>query len=46
MVCSGFLAEVQKCDIDALRAQYPDVFNRPYNKDSGLVFERVLGEKL
>ena len=45
MVCSGFLAEVKKCDIDALRAQYPEVFNRPYNKDSGLVFERVIGEK-
>ncbi len=42
MVTSSFLAEVEKCDIDALMEQYPEAFNKPYNKESGLVFERVL----
>ncbi len=45
MVCSGFLAEVEKTDLDTLRRQYPEAFSRPYNKDSGLVFERVLVKK-
>jgi trimethylamine-N-oxide reductase (cytochrome c) len=45
MVCSGFLADVRKCDIEGMRKQYPEVFNRPYNKDSGLVFERVIVKK-
>lgn len=45
MVCSGFLAEVEKTDLETLRRQYPEAFSRPYNKDSGLVFERVLVKK-
>ncbi len=45
MVCSGFLAEVKPFDIDACKAQYPEAFNRPYDRDSGLVFERCLAKK-
>jgi hypothetical protein len=36
---------VRKCDIEGLRQQYPEAFNRPYNKDSGLIFERVIVKK-
>jgi trimethylamine-N-oxide reductase (cytochrome c) len=42
MVTSGFLAEVQRTDLDALRREYPEAFNRPFDKGSGLTFERVL----
>ncbi len=42
MVCSGFLVNVGKADLAVLKKQYPDVFNRPYNSDAGLVIERVL----
>ncbi|MGN1003642.1 MAG: molybdopterin-dependent oxidoreductase [Oscillospiraceae bacterium] len=45
MVCSAFLTEVEKVDINALRAQYPEAFNKPYDKSSGLVFERVIVKK-
>ena len=31
--------------MDELKAQYPEAFNRPYNKSSGLVFERVIVKK-
>jgi trimethylamine-N-oxide reductase (cytochrome c) len=39
---SGFLVEVEKADLDQLRRQYPEVFNRPYDQAAGLKFERVL----
>lgn len=42
MVCSGFLAEVEKTDMETLRRQYPEAFNKPYDGEYGLVFERVL----
>jgi trimethylamine-N-oxide reductase (cytochrome c) len=42
MVCSGFLAEVEKVDLDALRRKYPEAFNKPYDRASGLMFERVI----
>jgi trimethylamine-N-oxide reductase (cytochrome c) len=42
MVCSGFLVEAKKADLGELRRQYPEAFSRPYNKASGLKFERVL----
>ena len=45
MVCSGFLVEVEKFDIDACMEQYPEAFNKPYDKDTGLLFERVLAKK-
>ncbi len=45
MVCSGFLVDVRKADIYKYMEEYPEIFNKPYNKDSGLVFERVLVNK-
>ena len=42
MAVSGFLVEVERADLDELRKQYPEAFNRPYDKASGLKFERVL----
>jgi trimethylamine-N-oxide reductase (cytochrome c) len=46
MVASGFLVEVAGVDLETLKKQYPEAFNRPYNHDAGLIVERVLqGEK-
>jgi trimethylamine-N-oxide reductase (cytochrome c) len=42
MVVSGFLVEVELAKLDELRKQYPEAFNRPYHKGSGLHFDRVL----
>jgi trimethylamine-N-oxide reductase (cytochrome c) len=42
MVCSGFLVDVERVDIDELRRQYPEAFNKPYDKASGLTFDRVI----
>jgi trimethylamine-N-oxide reductase (cytochrome c) len=42
MVCSGFLVEVEKTDLEELRVKYPEAFNRPYHKTAGLVAERVI----
>jgi molybdopterin guanine dinucleotide-containing S/N-oxide reductase-like protein len=42
MVTSGFLAEVKRADMDELRRQYPEAFERPIDHGSGLKFERVL----
>ncbi len=42
MVCSGFLVEVERADLDALRRAYPEAFKRPYRADAGLRLERVL----
>jgi molybdopterin guanine dinucleotide-containing S/N-oxide reductase-like protein len=42
MVCSGFLVEVAGVDLEALKKQYPEAFNRPYDNITGLVVERVL----
>ena len=44
MVCSGFLAQAKKADLDGLRQKYPEAFARPYDKGSGLKFERVLAK--
>ena len=46
-VVSGFLVEAERVNLDELRKQYPEAFARPYDKASGLKFERVLhkGEK-
>jgi molybdopterin guanine dinucleotide-containing S/N-oxide reductase-like protein len=35
MVVSGFLAEVEKTDLDELRAKYPEAFSRPFHPDAG-----------
>jgi trimethylamine-N-oxide reductase (cytochrome c) len=42
MVVSGFLVEVELADLQALRRQYPEAFNRPYSAMSGQTFDRVL----
>jgi anaerobic selenocysteine-containing dehydrogenase len=42
MVTSGFLAEVERTDMETLRQKYPEAFKRPYDKGSGLTFERIL----
>jgi molybdopterin guanine dinucleotide-containing S/N-oxide reductase-like protein len=42
MVCSGFLVEVERVDLDLLRKQHPEAFNQPYDKAYGLIFSRAL----
>jgi trimethylamine-N-oxide reductase (cytochrome c) len=42
MATSGYLVEVERVDIEALRAQHPEVFAQPYDQASGLCMERVL----
>ena len=42
MVSGGFLLDVERVDVDELRRQYPEAFSRPYNKASGLRYERML----
>ena len=42
MVSGGFLLDVKRVNIDELRRNYPEAFNRPYNKDSGLRYERMI----
>jgi len=39
---SGFLAEVEKADLDELKAQYPDAFARPFHPDAGPHIESFL----
>jgi anaerobic selenocysteine-containing dehydrogenase len=42
MVSGGFLVDVQSINVEELRERYPEAFNRPYNKASGLCSERIL----
>jgi hypothetical protein len=42
MVVSGFPVEVELANLDELRRKYPEAFNRPYDRASGLHFDRVL----
>ncbi|MCE5254124.1 MAG: dehydrogenase, partial [Actinomycetia bacterium] len=42
MVVSGFLAEVERTDLEDLRRRYPEAFSRPYHPGAGLCLERVL----
>ena len=44
MVTSGFLVEVERADLDELRRKYPEAFNRPYDRASGLLLERILSK--
>jgi molybdopterin guanine dinucleotide-containing S/N-oxide reductase-like protein len=37
-VASGFLVEVKKVDINALKEQYPEAFEKPYDPATGLQF--------
>ena len=38
MATSGFLVEVEKADLAALRAKYPEAFARKYEPATGLLF--------
>jgi molybdopterin guanine dinucleotide-containing S/N-oxide reductase-like protein len=42
MVSGGFLVNIERVNPDELRKQYPEAFNRPYNRASGLCYERML----
>ena len=42
MAVCGFLVEVERVNLDVLRKQYPGAFNRPYDRTSGLSYERML----
>jgi trimethylamine-N-oxide reductase (cytochrome c) len=45
MVSGGFLLDIERVNIEELRKQYPEAFNRVYHKSSGLTIERLLVEK-
>ncbi len=42
MVVSGFLAEVEQADLDELRRQYPEAFNRPFHAAAGPIVDSFL----
>jgi len=42
MVSGGFLAGVKRADTEALRREHPEVFAAPYDRASGLAWERIL----
>ena len=42
MVSGGFLLDIERIDIEELRKQYPEAFNQPYHRSSGLTLERLL----
>jgi trimethylamine-N-oxide reductase (cytochrome c) len=42
MVSAGFLVDVERTDLDALRKAHPDAFARPYDKATGPAWERIL----
>lgn len=42
MVSGGFLVDIARINLDELGKSYPEAFNRPYNQNSGLCFERML----
>jgi trimethylamine-N-oxide reductase (cytochrome c) len=42
MVSGGFLLDVEPIDLEVLRRQHPEAFNRPYSQAAGLKLERVL----
>jgi len=42
MACCSFLVECERVNIEELKKQYPEVFNRPYDSASGLRYERML----
>jgi molybdopterin guanine dinucleotide-containing S/N-oxide reductase-like protein len=41
MVSGGFLLDVERVNVDELARQYPEAFNRPYHRASGLTLERM-----
>ncbi len=44
MVSGGFLLDVERADIDELMKQYPEAFKKPYDKGSGLRYERMIAD--
>ncbi len=42
MAVCGFLAEVERVDLNELQKKYPEAFSRPYHPGAGLRMERVL----
>jgi len=42
MVCSGFLAEIERVDLDDLMERHKEAFERRYDPGAGLMVERVL----
>ena len=44
MVSGGFLLDVERVNLDELRQQYPEAFNQPYNRGSGLTIERMFNQ--
>jgi trimethylamine-N-oxide reductase (cytochrome c) len=45
MVSGAFLVDFERVDLDELRRKYPEAFNRPYDRATGLVYERMLHQK-
>jgi molybdopterin guanine dinucleotide-containing S/N-oxide reductase-like protein len=45
MVSGGFLLDVERVNLDEMQRQYPEAFNRPYHRGSGLTLERMFAEK-
>jgi trimethylamine-N-oxide reductase (cytochrome c) len=45
MVAGGFLLDVEPIDLDVLRKQHPEAFNRPYSPAAGLKLERILAKQ-
>ena len=45
MAVSGFLIEVERADLEKLRSQYPDAFNRPFHSTAGPSLESFVGGK-
>ena len=42
MVSGGFLVDVERANVDELSRKYPEAFNRPYDKASGLQYQRMI----
>ena len=46
MVSGAFLVDFEPVDLEDLRRQYPDAFSRPYDRASGLRYERMIHTKI
>jgi anaerobic selenocysteine-containing dehydrogenase len=42
MATNGFLVEVAAVNLEELKAKYPEAFGKPYDRASGLKFERAI----
>ncbi|MBA7692631.1 hypothetical protein ES703_101198 [subsurface metagenome] len=43
MAVSGFLVEMERANLDELRRQYPEAFNRPFHPTTGTCIESFVG---